>query len=99
MRQSRQKLTNLRRAASLLLEHNCGEPAPVGVFATQAAAPIAEEPLFLGTGVMMILLHLPDSSLSKPRLDIARQIDHEMAVPPDRPEARLDDVSARWNLR
>src|ERR1700730_7083748 len=73
------ELTNLRRAASLLLEHDCGEPAPIGVLATQAAAPIAEEPLFLGNGVIMGLLHRPDSRLSEPMLDIARQIEHEMA--------------------
>src|SRR6266404_6660890 len=78
-----------RKAAPLWFQHDRGEPAPVGGLATQAATPIAEEPLFLCNGVVIGLLHGPDSRVSEPMLDIARQIEHEMAGAHGRCEVRF----------
>src|SRR5262249_18881740 len=80
---TRRHETNGPRAADeamrLFAEHDHGEAAPVSPFTAQAGASIAEKAPLLGDRVMRSTRDDRNPGPSEPVLDVARQIEHEMA--------------------
>jgi len=69
-------------------------PRPVIFFALEAGAAIAEEARFLGDGVAGRAMDRADAGFDQPALDIAADVEHEMARTP-----RRDEENPRWPHR
>src|SRR5271166_3854015 len=85
----------IERTCGLITKRDRRERASVGWLAAQASTAIAEEMLILGNRVVSGTLDSRDTSSGKAVLDIAGQIEHEVAGP----QCRNEEGCARSVLR